>query len=394
MGRGAFGLTMLATGLGLGAAAGFVLGSSRAAVPEPARERELAALREELRGARDELDRARAAVPRDRAPRPADEPPLAGGADAGAASSAAGAAPEPPPAAADDPGARAARVAQLVADAPVWFERGDGRAALAALRELASLAPEGRDEAMRLALAINADVSGEGKLRLSDVEFYTGLADDGIKRLMDWALPRDDTPAGFRSMAAWSLPWTQAPEATVAQFASVLATERDAGVQRALVTNLGRLRNPAAERALADILGDAARDPGLRAQAASELALTQDEGIARTLEVVARDAQEPRVRDAAHAALIARDPPATGFLVTGTAPSSQAETVGLRAGDILVTYGGRSARTLDALREAQTASAGEESVPVVVVRDGAEVTLLVRPGQLGVFGRNVEASQR
>ena len=123
---------------------------------------------------------------------------------------------------------------------PVWFDRGDGAEAIKALKDLAALAPEGREEAMKLALAINQDVNGEGKLGLGQVQYYSSLGDAAVVGLMNWALERQDTPAAFRSMAAWSLPWTQTPEETLKQYGAALETERDEGVQFALVRNLGR----------------------------------------------------------------------------------------------------------------------------------------------------------
>ena len=72
-------------------------------------------------------------------------------------------------------------------------------------------------------------------------------------------------------------------------------------------------------------------------------------------------------------------------------PDSQGEAAGLRAGDIVVSYGGRETTTRQALRDATGSAVGDEPVPVVVVRDGGTVTLHVRPGSLGVYGRPVAA---
>jgi len=100
------------------------------------------------------------------------------------------------------------------------------------------------------------------------------------------------------------------------------------------------------------------------------------------------------VRAAATAALVLRDPPATGYLVTGTLPSSQAEAAGLRAGDVLVTYDWRPVPDGDSLRAAATDAGGAATVRVVVVRDGAEIEVDLRPGRLGVFGRGPAGEQR
>ena len=291
---------------------------------------------------------------------------------------------------------RESRIRELRAKFPLWLDRGDGAASVAALRELAALVPEGRVAAMELALLINADVNGDGRLRLSDVQFYGGLGDPAVKSLMDWALVRPETPAQFRVMAAWSLPWVQEPAATIAQFAGALERETETSVQSALVANLGRLKSADAERLLGAIFADPGRDAALRAQVAGELAATTDPGLVRALEIAAESDPAPSVRDAARAALVARDPPASGYLVTGTLPDSQAAAAGLRAGDVLVSYDGRETRTAEALRAATGAASAEanETVTVVVVRAGERVSLQLRPGRLGVFGRAVEASPK
>ena len=51
----------------------------------------------------------------------------------------------------------------------------------------------------------------------------------------------------------------------------------------------------------------------------------------------------------------------------------------------------RLRRHVEELRAAATNATEEEQVPVVVVRDGVEVTLYLRPGQMGIYGRDVEA---
>ena len=54
---------------------------------------------------------------------------------------------------------------------------------------------------------------------------------------------------------------------------------------------------------------------------------------------------------------------------------------------------GRPARDTRGLAAATRGVAGTDPVPVVVFRDGQEITLQVNPGRLGVFGRGVEAQE-
>lgn len=306
------------------------------------------------------------------------------------------AAPEEPVAAEDtavpqeDPARRVQRVAELAAAVDAYFADGRGDDALEALKALAALAPEGREAAMVLAVRMNADVNGPGKLKLSQMTFYTGLADPAVKELMHWSLSAE-SPAEFREISVYSLPWTQGPDRTVEQFSGLLAKEKDPAVQQALVFNLARMRKPEADASLAAVLADPRSDPALRVQVATELSASKDPGAARAIETASLTDPDPDVRAAASAALVARNPPASGYLITGTVPDSQAAAAGLRAGDILMTYDGTRVTSRRALLGAARDGAEGKPVPVVVLRDGAEVTVLVNPGRLGVYGRGVQA---
>ncbi len=291
-----------------------------------------------------------------------------------------------------DPAAARERVNALRGQMAAWFEKGQGSIALAALRELAALAPdvpEARELAMQLALDMNRDAKGEGRLGLSEFAFYKGMEDPRVRDLMLWSLA-NPSPAGFREFSAWSIPWSLPAERTIDVFTVALAQERDHAVQRAIVVNLAGMKNPRADAVLADVFRDEDRAATLRAEAALGLAATRDAAVVRSLEEASSGDADPLVRDAARAALVLRSPTATGFLITSAAPQSGAEEAGLHAGDIVVSYAGRAVVDPAGLSEAIGATSGPERVPVVVVRDGREATLLVRPGPLGVQGRGVE----
>jgi hypothetical protein len=377
-----FALTIAVTAAVAGAA-GWFLGRSGSV-------NEITELQQQSRNSRDKVRRltaqlveadARAGRPVERpaaAPNPAAEPGLLTEKEAEAV-------PEGP-----DRARRLAKIAEIRGKIDGWFTDGKGKEALAALKELAALVPEGREAAMELAVAINADVNGEGKLKLSQMVFYTNLGTPEIKGLFSWSLENPSSLAGFRTMAAYSLPWTQSAEDTVKQFAKALQGEKDVAVQRALVWNLARMRKADGDKALREVLTDTDRDTSLRAQVATELAMSEDPDVARELESLSISDPDERVRDAAKAAMAMRDPPATGFMITGTVPASQAEAAGMKAGDILISYNGKETKSLTALRTAATDSGSEDEVPVVVMRGGQEVTLYMRPGQMGVFGRDVK----
>lgn len=290
-----------------------------------------------------------------------------------------------------DAAERTRRVAELQAQIPVLQDRGDGAGLVETLKGLAALVPEGRAAAMELAVLINEDVSGPGELELSQFTFYTSLGDTAVRDLMVWSLENQgESIDDFRTIAVWSLPWVQPPADTIALYAEALRSELAPDVQRGMVYNLAGMKQDAADAVLTEVLVDPTRDATLRAQVATQLATTEDEAVLQALEQAAVSAVEPEVRDAASAALVARDPPATGYLVTGVLPEGQGLAAGMRAGDIVVSYGGTATPDQRALQRATGAASPDLPVEVVVVRGGREVTLTVGAGRLGVYGRGVE----
>jgi membrane-associated protease RseP (regulator of RpoE activity) len=238
---------------------------------------------------------------------------------------------------------------------------------------------------------VNSDVNGPNRLGLSTVTFYMSLGDPAIRDLMVWAF-ENPAPTDFRVMSVYSLVWTQPPAKTIELYSAALLTEREPTMQRAMVENLAFLRDPKAMKVLTDTFLDPTRDPALRALAAAQIATVEDPGIEIALQNAARGDPDERVREASAIALVIRNPPVSGYMVTGTLPDSQASAAGMKSGDILVSYGGRPVRTLDDLRAAAGSTAGEQKVPVVVVRDGREVTIDLRPGRMGIYGREVNAA--
>lgn len=68
-----------------------------------------------------------------------------------------------------------------------------------------------------------------------------------------------------------------------------------------------------------------------------------------------------------------------GVPITSVAPGSPAEAAGLRAGDLIATLDGRWTTTIADTYDAATSIPPGTPTPIVVLRDGAEVTLTVTP---------------
>lgn len=292
--------------------------------------------------------------------------------------------PTPAPPAETD---RARAVRELVTRGGEVFADGDGEAVLEVLRRLARLQPEGRTAAMELAVRVNADVYGAATLRLDEVTFQQTMGDTELRDLMLWSLDHE-SPTDFRVIAVSSIPWVVPKERTLDVLGTALAREKEVAVQQAIVVRLALMNDSRAEKLLVTVLTDATRDAGVRAQVAASMNPSSSEEFVKAVEAAAESQADSPVRSAARAALVARDPPLDGYLVQIVFPDGAAAAAGVRPGDILVTYAGRPARTPKEIRAAAD-EATTEVVPVVVLRDGAETTLQVRRGRLGVQGRAV-----
>lgn len=237
-----------------------------------------------------------------------------------------------------DAAARAARVRELSATTEDIFAAGDGREALELLMSLADIVPEGRSPAMALAIRINDDVRGEKTLGLDGFGFYGALGDPGARDLMLWAL-ENESPPGFRVLAAYSLPWVITHDAAIAALSKALQREKDTTVQIAIVGNLANMNDANAEAALVAILSNEKGD---------------------------------------------------GYLVSLVLPAASAAAAGVRPGDVVTSYDGQPIRSAEDLRAATEGAAGRDGVPLVVHRGPAgETQLQIRGGPLGVQGRAV-----
>jgi S1-C subfamily serine protease len=71
------------------------------------------------------------------------------------------------------------------------------------------------------------------------------------------------------------------------------------------------------------------------------------------------------------------EPPSGLPAVAAVLRGGAAEAAGLRAGDVLVEVNGRPVLTLEATRQALTSAAVEASLPLVVSRDGEQMSLVI-----------------
>jgi S1-C subfamily serine protease len=70
--------------------------------------------------------------------------------------------------------------------------------------------------------------------------------------------------------------------------------------------------------------------------------------------------------------------------ITRIVAGSQAEALGLRAGDIVLSYNGKLLAAQEDLTKAKEGVTGD-AVEMVILRNGEESTLRLKPGQVGIF---------
>lgn len=93
-------------------------------------------------------------------------------------------------------------------------------------------------------------------------------------------------------------------------------------------------------------------------------------------------AEEPAAADPVEKALAS--PQATGLLITGVGPETQADVLGMKPGDVIVVYDGHPTPSIGALRAAMQA-VNTDALDVLVIRlDGSEKAFTLVQGRIGV----------
>jgi hypothetical protein len=286
-----------------------------------------------------------------------------------------------------DPRVQTEAVERLASAARAAIARGDGAAAIEAVRELADVVPEGRAAAM--ALVVELDEARDA-LRLTDAAWSGFLAGRAVADLLGWSLGRP-APEAFRELAAEEFANVVAPDVAAARLREALTTETDEDAQRAMVDALAEMSAPSADAAMTELFADQRSPVPVRVRIATHLSRSEDGRTIETLRAAAATAS-PVLASGIRAALSAREATESGFMVTGFVNGSTSSR-GLEVGDLLVSYDGRSAAeelnaaVRDALKR-------DGPVKVELLRAGARVKLDVAPGWLGLIGRVARAPDR
>ncbi len=188
------------------------------------------------------------------------------------------------------------------------------------------------------------------------------------------------------------MPWTDLEDVNDV-FLRQLAVEQDATVARMMASALADRPDPANVAGLVAAL-EAQANAQVRLALARALAGLPGDDSARAHERIAASETDPQVRSAAESGLKGRRAGVTGFLITYVAPNSQAEAVGIKEGDILVTYKGVAVTSMEALDAAKATVESEEIVPLALYRDGRTLEIAVKGGQIGINGQMVRPEAR
>jgi len=214
----------------------------------------------------------------------------------------------------------------------------------------------------------NLGVDGKQALR------FKGLA----LRYMNWYEPDREKQAETYVKLLGSLELPAEPDAK-AKKQLRRGWERNLDLYRGTVRQLARVRGPEAGRLLGELAGNRKAPSDLRISALNGLAnkggREADFAIAEAL----RD-PDPQVRHSAAMVKIRRAPPATGLLVTGTGRKSEARKLGIPAGAVMTSYGGRRVRNAKELQRMMRRSRGK-TITVEVTRGGIITQYKVKGGR-------------
>lgn len=285
----------------------------------------------------------------------------------------------------------AARLQAIPDEIAAAFQAKDGKRALALLAELRSAGRAGWPLAAKLMTDIQESFNAGNPLAISQNDFYKLAA--GYGELHADAIQNPQSyDKGFRMFAAYSLPWSDLPNVNDI-FINDLTHEQDAAVARVIASQLAERPDPANVAALLSALQQQ-QNPQVRLAIARDLAGIPGGDAQHALQSIVATETDPEVKKAAELGLESRQTQVAGFFITYVAPNSQAEAVGIKEGDILVTYKGAPITSMDQLDQAKATVQPEEVVDLGIRRGERAVAIQVKGGNIGINGRFVQPEGR
>jgi len=182
-------------------------------------------------------------------------------------------------------------------------------------------------------------------------------------------------------------------ERQVELLTTMLRSSPDTETMSSAVRSLANVGTPEAVSQLHGVATNGGNDSGVRELAVWQLGREgANDSTVEVIKTLQTDTDE-RVATAARRTLQRLRPAMTGYLIETVGQQGQARTAGLQVGDIIIRYNGQDV-THGNLRQFQNSIPEGMTGELVVWRDGAAVTVLVRRGQLGVDGQFVRRVQQ
>jgi hypothetical protein len=280
----------------------------------------------------------------------------------------------------------AKRAKELIQRIPGLLAKKDGHGLLKLMRELALLGEPGYVAALKIAEVLGRDVeSGGGEFGASASALHNVL--QSSPGMLEWALRHPDLASAWMRLRAIGPMMAQLEPDPAALFGELLRSEKDANVAASLAGGLYSMSRAGSEQALIDAArgqtGQAART---LVEALANLGTTEARAGLRELAA----SQDPVLRDEASYQALRLDPPSPGVLISGLVPKGQAESAGLRRGDLVLSYNGAPVTGFDQLRGEVQKTSADHLVPIVVQRGNETVTLQIRGQQIGIYGDEVK----
>lgn len=293
------------------------------------------------------------------------------------------------PKAAMSPEEAAAKAAELRARIPLLVAQEDGKALLSLMKELAALGEPGYAGAMEIAEKLRKALEGKDQAwGLTSYAFDKAFG-GAMVPVMQWAIGHPDGASEwFRLHSIDTLRWLPDVDST-AVFLDALASEKSVRVAQSMVDHLQGLGDASAIPGLEAAVHAQAGTPHILEDLMDELRDMKSPEAERELQVLAGD-PNPAVSAEARLQLLAIHPPVAGVWISDIVPDGQAASVGLKRGDILVSYNGVDIATLGQLREELFKAPADSMVTVLVHRDGQLLPVQVKGRQkIGLDGKPV-----
>jgi hypothetical protein len=196
--------------------------------------------------------------------------------------------------------------------------------------------------------------------------------------LLDPSRPREARIAAVNRLAQGRTPESQA------LLTQALSAEQDPAVLLAMVGQGVGWGTPALRDALLGLFQDFSNSAKNRQQALDYLSTLQDPKLESLIAQTARSDPDPEIRQQASIELLHLLPPVAGMFIQQIVPNSQAQSLGLRRGDIVLEYNGQAHTSLNSLADAVGHTLPQDQVPLRVYRDGQIMNLMVRGGRIGI----------